>query len=80
MRKKKSNEDNYSKIFEAVLLDERLMEYGGYEPSEITSLDYALDSDNAIVGAVAHIVNGMNEEMSDVEVYNSVNDFLKKKL
>ncbi len=80
MRIRKSNEDNYSKILEAVLLDEKLMEYAGYEPSEITSLDYALDSDNAIVGAVAHIVNGMNEEMSDNEIYNTVNDFLKKKL
>lgn len=78
MRKKK--DDNYSKILEAVLLDEKLMEYGKYEPSEITSLDYALDSDNAIVSAVATIVEGMSNDLKEKELYNTVNDLLKRKL
>lgn len=80
MGRKKKNKENYNKILEAVLLDEKLMEYAKYEPSEITSLDYAMDSDNAIVGAVARIVDGMNDGSSNDEIYNTVNDFLKKKL
>ena len=56
------------------------MEYAQYEPSEISSLEYALDSKNAIVSAVATIVEGLSEEMSEQEIYNTVNDLLKKKL
>lgn len=78
-RNKKYNE-NYNKILEAVLLDEKLMEYAHYEPSEITSLEYALGSNNAIVRAVATIIEGLSEDMSEKEIYNTVNDLLKKKL
>ena len=80
MAKSKRYNENYNKILEAVLLDERLMEYGQYEPSEISSLEYALGSKNAIVCAVATIVEGLSEEMSEKEIYNTVNDLLKKKL
>ena len=80
MAKSKRDNENYNKILEAVLLDERLMEYGQYEPSEISSLEYALGSKNAIVCAVATIVEGLSEEMSEKEIYNTVNDLLKKKL
>ena len=78
-RNKKFNE-NYNKILEAVLLDEKLMEYAQYEPSEISSLECALSSKNAIVSAVATIVEGLSEDMSEKEIYNTVNDLLKKKL
>ena len=67
MARNKRYNENYNKILEAVLLDEELMKYAQYEPSEISSLEYALGSDNAIVKAVA-------------EIYNTVNDLLKKKL
>ena len=80
MARSKRYNENYNKILEAVLLDERLMEYGQYEPSEISSLEYALGSKNAIVCAVATIVEGLSEEMSEKEIYNTVNDLLKKKL
>ena len=80
MARKKSNNESYNKILEAILLDEKLMEYGQYEPSEISSLEYALGSKNAIVSAVASIVEGLSEEMSEKEIYNTVNDLLKKKL
>ena len=80
MARKKRNNESYNKILEAVLLDEELMEYAQYEPSEISSLEYALDSKNAIVSAVATIVEGLSEEMSEKEIYNTVNDLLKKKL
>jgi hypothetical protein len=80
MARNKRYNENYDKILEAVLLDEKLMEYGQYEPSEIMSLDFALNSRNAIVSAVATIVDGLSEEMSEKEIYNTVNDLLKKKL
>ena len=80
MARNKRYNENYNKILEAVLLDEELMEYAQYEPSEISSLEYALGSDNAIVSAVAAIVEGLSEEMSEKEIYNTVNDILKKKL
>jgi hypothetical protein len=80
MARNKRYNENYNKILEAVLLDEELMEYAQYEPSEITSLECALGSKNAIVSAVATIVEGLSEEMSEKEIYNTVNDLLKKKL
>ena len=80
MARKKRNNESYNKILETVLHDEELMEYAQYEPSEISSLEYALDSKNAIVSAVATIVEGLSEEMSEKEIYHTVNDLLKKKL
>ena len=80
MARNKRYNENYNKILEAVLLDEKLMEYAKYEPSEISSLEYALGSDNAIVSAVATIVEGLSEEKSEKEIYNTVNELLKKKL
>lgn len=80
MARNKRYNENYNKILEAVLLDEELMKYAQYEPSEISSLEYALGSDNAIVKAVATIVAGLSEDMSEKEIYNTVNDLLKKKL
>ena len=56
------------------------MEYAQYEPSEIPSLECALGSKNAIVSAVATIVEGLSEDYSEKEIYNTVNDLLKKKL
>ena len=80
MARSKRYNENYNKILEAVLLDEKLMEYAHCEPSEISSLEYALGSNNAIVSAVATIVEGLSEDMSEKEIYNTVNDLLKKKL
>ena len=80
MAKNKKYNENYNKILEAVLLDEELMEYAQYEPSEISSLEYARGSKNAIVSAVATIVEGLSEKKTEKEIYNTVNDLLKKKL
>ena len=80
MAKSKRYNENYNKILEAVLLDEKLMEYAKYETSEISSLEYALSSNNTIVRAVATIVEGLSGGMSETEIYNTVNDLLKKKL
>ena len=80
MAKNKRYNENYNKILEAVLLDEELMEYAQYDPSEISSLGNAVGSKNAIVSAVATIIEGLSEKMSEKEIYNTVNDLLKKKL
>lgn len=80
MARNKRYNENYNKILEAVLLDEKLMEFAQYEPSEISSLEYALGSNNAIVNAVAKIIEGLSEDMSEKDIYNTVNDLLKKKL
>lgn len=80
MAKNKKYNENYNKILEAVLLDEELMGYAQYDPSEISSLGNAVGSQNAIVSAVATIIEGLSEKMSEKEIYNTVNDLLKKKL
>ena len=67
------------KMLEAVLLDEKLMRFGGYEPHECLSLDRALVSDNCIVSAVAKIIERTFETGSNPnEIYKEVSDYLKK--
>ena len=67
------------KMLEAVLLDEKLMKFGGYEPHECLSLDRALVSDNCIVRAVAKIIERTFEtESNPNEIYKEVSDYLKK--
>ena len=67
------------KMLEAVLLDEKLMKFGGYEPHECLSLDRALVSDNCIVSAVAKIIERTFEtESNPNEIYKEVSDYLKK--
>ena len=66
------------KMLEAVLLDEKLMKLGGYEPHECLSLDRALVSDNCIVSAVAKIIERTFETGSNPnEIYKEVSDYLK---
>lgn len=67
------------KMLEAVLLDEKLMKFGGYEPQECLNLDRALVSDNCIVCAVAKIIERTFETGSNSnEIYKEVSDYLKK--
>ena len=67
------------KMLEAVLLDEKLMKFGGYEPQECLNLDRALVSDNCIVSAVAKIIERTFENGSNPnEIYKEVSDYLKK--
>ena len=43
---------NNEKMLQAVLLDERLMKFGGYSPADIGNIYQALDSDNYVINAV----------------------------
>lgn len=48
--------NNDNKMLQAVLLDENLMKFGDYTPSDISTIDQALDSDNYVINAVAQII------------------------
>lgn len=66
-------------MLQAVLLDERLMKFGGYTPEDvgrIGSIYQALDSDNYVINAVAQIINRTNEGASVQELWKEVNTYL----
>ena len=65
-------------MFEAVLLDPKLMEYGKYDRSEITTVSQALNSDNVVVNAVARIIRCSSDGESENEVYKQITAFLKQ--
>lgn len=71
---------NNNKMMEAVLIDEDLMKYGRYDFTDIRSILDALDSDNVIVNAVAHIIQRADEECSQQAIYKEVNDYLKRNI
>ena len=66
------------KMLQSVLLDEKLMKYGGYTADECTSLVKALSSDNYIVQAVARIIDGGRSGATPNEIYREVSDYLKQ--
>ena len=70
-----SNED---KMFDAVLRDPKLMEYGKYDRSEITTVSQALNSDNVVVNAVARIIRCSSDGESENEIYKQITAFLKQ--
>ena len=71
---------NNNKMIEAVLLDKDLMGYGQYNIANIPSIFAALDSDNYIVNAVAHIIQRADEGATTNAIYKEVNEYLKRKL
>ena len=48
---------NNEKILQAVLLDDKLMEFGGYTAEDIGNIYQAIDSDNCVISAVAQIIS-----------------------
>lgn len=69
------------KILYAVLSDEHLMAYGEYSFEDIQSMDFALASDNAIVKAVAMIIDKYrSDNYTEKEIYKAVKDLLTKEL
>lgn len=70
-----SNDD---KMLEAVLLDPKLMAFGGYGQSDITSVSRALDSDNFVVSAVARIIRSSSDRENENEIYKQITAFLKQ--
>ena len=72
--------NNSNRILQAGLTDEKLIEFGEYNPADYQSLDEALVSDNLVVNTVARIINEVNEESSPREIYNMVTTYLKNNI
>lgn len=71
---------NGDKVLQAVLSDERLINQGDYNPADFDTITEALDSDNAVVCAVAKIIDGKENNATDREIYNEVTNYLKSNL
>lgn len=69
---------NNEKILQAVLLDERLMEFGGYTSEDIGNIYQAMDSENYVISTVAQIINRTNEGTTERELWKEINDYLKR--
>ena len=71
---------NGDKIRQAVLADTKLSELGEYTPTGIETISDALDSENAIIRAVAMIIDGNENRYTQKEIYNQVSNYLIQKL
>lgn len=69
---------NNEKILQAVLLDEKLMEFGGYTSEDIGNIYQAMDSDNYVISTVAQIINRTSEGATERELWKEINDYLKR--
>ena len=68
--------NNDNKMLQAVLLNEQLMKFGGYTPSDISTLKQALDSDNHVINAVAQIIKRTGEGASEKELWKEIDKYL----
>ena len=69
---------NNEKILQAVLLDERLMEFGGYTSEVIGNIYQAMDSENYVISTVAQIISRTSEGATERELWKEINDYLKR--
>lgn len=71
---------NSDKILQAVLKDSKLIEQAEYDPAEFETIADALTSENAIVCAVAKIIDKIEEGASEREIFNEVSNYLKNNI
>ena len=81
---------NDDKMLQAILYDERLMEFGGYKKSDVGNIYECLDSDNVVINTVAQIVKRTNDfdanagnktsDSHQKELWKEINSYLKGKL
>lgn len=71
---------NSDKMLQTVLSDEKLIEYGNYNPKDYDTVDEALCSDNPIVVAVAKLINGVQRSYTSKEIYDEVRNYLTTNL
>ncbi len=71
---------NSDKILQAVIADEQLVNFYGYNPDEYNSISDALDSDIAVIQAIAQIINRNEQKATEKEIYNEVSNFLKSNI
>lgn len=68
---------NSDRILQAVIEDEQLVNFYGYNPEDYTSISEALNSDITVVNAIAQIIVGNEQKSTEKEIYNEVSNFLK---
>lgn len=68
---------NGDKILQAVIADEQLVNFYSYNPNDYNSISDALDSDVAVIQAIAQIINRNEQKATEREIYNEVSNFLK---
>lgn len=68
---------NGDKILQAVIADEQLISSYGYNPNDYSSISDALDSDIAVIQAIAQIINRNEQKATEKEIYNEVSNLLK---
>ena len=65
---------NGDKILQAVIAD---LNFYGYNPDNFRSISEALDSEIAVIQAIAQIINRNEQKATEREIYNEVSNFLK---
>ena len=68
------------KLLRSVLLNPKLMEKGGYDEKDCLFVENALRSDNAVIKAVALILDRDFTGSSENDIYKELIDYLKKAL
>ena len=71
---------NSDKILQAVIEDEQLVNCYGYNPNDYCTIAEALDSDIAVIQAVAQIISKNEQKATEKEIYNEVSNFLKSNI
>ncbi|GAA5578356.1 hypothetical protein JFY68_08750 [Porphyromonas gingivalis] len=68
---------NGDKILQAVIADEQLINFYGYNPDDFRSISDALDSDITVIQAIAQIINRNEQKATEKEIYNEVSNYLR---
>ncbi len=63
-------------MMQAVLFNDRLMRFGDYTPSDISTIEQALDSDNYIINTVAQIIKRTGEGVSEKDLWKEISNYL----
>lgn len=67
---------NEDKILGAVLREPKLMEFGKYCESDITTVEDALKSDNVVIHATALMIRKSEENAGTNEIYKNIHNYL----
>lgn len=71
---------NGDKILQAVIADEQLIKFYDYNPDDYNSISDALESDIAVIQAIAQIINRNEQKATEKEIYNEVSNYLKSNI
>lgn len=75
-----SYQTNGDKILQAVISDEELINFYGYNPDDYSTISDALDSDIAVIQAIAQIINRNEQNATEKEIYIEVSNYLKSNI